>query len=129
MKVVCLAVLMALGLLGAIDAAHAGGARNGKAAAQVNTPKAEAPIACILDSFSPAERDRHRTRLRRLSAMVIERQELADGYAFRFPADAKTVAQLGEWMGVEKECCPFLKFALEAEPKGGPVWVKLTGNV
>jgi len=63
-----------------------------------------------------------------LGGRILERRELSDGYAFRFAAEAGAIAELAEWIGLERMCCPFLRFSVEVEPNGGPVWLKLTGG-
>ena len=38
------------------------------------------------------------------------------------------IAKLSEFISLEKLCCPFLKFVIEVEAEGGPVWLRLTGR-
>jgi hypothetical protein len=35
---------------------------------------------------------------------------------------------LANFVEHERQCCPFYHFALEAEPNGGPFWLRMTGN-
>jgi hypothetical protein len=35
---------------------------------------------------------------------------------------------LGDWVALERRCCPFFGFAIEVEPDGGPIWLSLTGD-
>jgi hypothetical protein len=86
------------------------------------------PIACNLGAFSAAEREHHAALLAGLLGKVRETVELPDGHAFRFEPAARTIAELGEWISLERSCCPFLRFALELEPNAGPVWLRLTGG-
>jgi len=86
------------------------------------------PIACDLGAFSAAQRERHSALLGRLTGSVLDTQELRDGYAYRFAPEARTLAELGEWISLERACCPFLRFSLEVEPNRGPVWLRLTGS-
>ena len=87
------------------------------------------PLACDLTVFAPAERARHRALVRDVvHGRCAERRELADGYALRYSADPTVFTALAEWIDLERRCCPFLRFALEVEPGGGPVWVRLTGG-
>ncbi len=37
------------------------------------------------------------------------------------------MALLGEFIQLERQCCPFLRFQLTVEPGGGPIWLELTG--
>jgi len=86
------------------------------------------PIACDLHAFSARERERHASLLRGLSAKIQHRRELSDGFAFRFAAEGETIAELAEWIGLERICCPFLRFSVEVEANAGPVWLRLTGS-
>jgi hypothetical protein len=130
--IVAAAGLAGLGLL----ATHAGllqqrGAADVRAAARVDESMAaanESPIACNLGAFNPAQL-RHKEELgSRLWASVQETRELPDGYAFRLPADSASLQTVGEWVGLERMCCPFFSFGVEAEREGGPVWLRLTGR-
>jgi hypothetical protein len=35
---------------------------------------------------------------------------------------------LAHFVEHERQCCPFYHFALEVEPNGGPLWLRLTGG-
>jgi hypothetical protein len=118
-------------------AALGGGATGALAAPALETSKPEAamcaraggtPVGCDLGVFTAKDRERHAALLRHIGDRVIERDELADGYAFRLASDAGTLRDLGEWMALEHACCPFLKFTVEVEPSQGPLWLKLTGD-
>jgi hypothetical protein len=85
----------------------------------------EIPIACRL---TDAEfREREALLLARFKASVSETVELADGYAFLAPGEKAWIVLLGELMVAERECCPFLRFELTAEPNMGPVTLSVTG--
>ena len=83
-------------------------------------------LACVPGAIPAAERQAHFQRLTRLfTTAARERRELPDGRAFRFDADA--LDEIARWVAYERLCCPFLRFAIELAPEGGPVWVRLTG--
>lgn len=85
----------------------------------------EMPIAC---SLTTAElRDREATLLAQFGSMVVEAEELQNGYAFRIPGDGKWIGLVAELMMAERECCPFLTFEVTALPNLGPVIVRMTG--
>ena len=86
------------------------------------------PIACNLTAFSPAQRERHGALLTRLSSEVVRTEELPDGYAFEFGSDPGLVAEVSEWISLERRCCPFLKFAIELKPEKGLLRLLLTGG-
>jgi len=87
------------------------------------------PLACVPGAIPAAERPAHFALITRLfTAAARERRDLsggAEGYAFRFDADA--FDDLARWVTNERRCCPFLSFALELAPDGGPLWLRLTG--
>jgi hypothetical protein len=76
----------------------------------------------------PAEkRGAHHALIRRLMTEAVEEiSELADGLAFRFPAEEYEAVT--EFVGRERLCCPFLTFALEVSPERGPLQLRLTGD-
>jgi hypothetical protein len=85
----------------------------------------DVPIACRL---SDAElRQREATLLAQFKSAVTTTEELADGYIFRIPGDKKWLALVSDLILAERECCPFLRFDLAAEPNLGPVTLRVTG--
>jgi hypothetical protein len=86
------------------------------------------PLACDLTALDPEQRERHQVHTRQLFASVQDIQELPDGYAFRLPIEADTILKAAKFINLERLCCPFFNFALEVEPEGGPLWLKLTGR-
>jgi len=86
---------------------------------------AELPIACNLTDA--AFRERRAGVLKTVSDGVVERKELDDGYAYRFPSDVSWLATLTNLISLERACCPFLQFNLRIEPAEGPIWLELTG--
>ena len=88
----------------------------------------ESPIACDMGAIDPGLRARHVAAGAQLFRAAEEIRELPDGYAFRLPPDADALLKAAEFISLERLCCPFFGFALEVEPEGGPVWVRLTGR-
>ena len=85
------------------------------------------PVAC---SLSSAElRQREATLLGQFRSAVTAIDELPDGFAFRLSGDRKSIAVAAEVIAAERECCPFLTFALTVHPNAGPVLVRVTGPV
>ena len=83
------------------------------------------PIAC---SLSGAElRQREATLLAQFKSALTATEELADGYMFRIPGDKKWLSVVSDLILAERECCPFLKFQLTAEPNLGPLTLRVTG--
>lgn len=84
------------------------------------------PLACDLTAIDEAEREAHLAQAAYLLGRgALERQELADGYAYRFAADA--YAQVVEFVALERRCCAFFHFVLDVSPAGGPLWLHITG--
>jgi hypothetical protein len=86
------------------------------------------PLACVPGAIPAPERPAHFGLISRLFTEALRERRATpdvDGYAFRFDADA--FDDLARWATNERRCCPFLTFALELSPDGGPIWVRLTG--
>lgn len=81
------------------------------AGAQDNAPPV---IACNLKAIKAAQRPRYNNLMKRLRAAVRERNDRADGYAFRLDSTGITLPEVAEWMSMERLCCPFLKLQLSA---------------
>ena len=85
----------------------------------------EIPIACCL---TDAEfREREAVLLARFKSAITETRELPDGFAFIAPGEKAWIALLAELMVAERECCPFMRFELAAEPNMGQVTLSVTG--
>ena len=91
-----------------------------------NISTAAMPLACDLSAMAPDERTRHSTVVADWRSQVVERVELADGFAYRFAPDDAVLFTLAEFIARERLCCPFFRFQLELEP-GGPLWLRLSG--
>jgi len=91
-------------------------------------PGNESPIACDMSAIDPALRAQHIATGGEVFRAAEEIREVADGYAFRLPNDSDVLLKAAEFISLERLCCPFLRFSLEVEPEGGPVWLRLTGR-
>jgi hypothetical protein len=84
------------------------------------------PLACVPGAIPAEERAGHFERTRRLlTGSVIEREALANGYAFRFSADA--LPEVAAFVDHERRCCPFLAFEVTVPPAGEAISLRLTG--
>ena len=88
--------------------------------------KRESPFACVMDAIEPSARGPHVENARRLFASGTEVRELADGYAFRLPAEL--LLDVARFCELEGLCCPFFGFVIEVEEEGGEVTLRLTGR-
>ena len=84
------------------------------------------PITCTLSPCDMADRGRELANT--LFAGVEEVRELADGYAFRFPADGDWLPRLAGFVDAERRCCAFFRFEIGVEPNHGPLWLRLRGG-
>lgn len=84
-------------------------------------------LSCTLSAFNGPERWRHGELLGRLRTAATERRELPDGYAFCLGSELP-LAELAEWISLERRCCPFFGFRVEAKPGQEDVWLNLTGG-
>jgi hypothetical protein len=88
----------------------------------------ESPLACDLDAISVSERPRYNELRRMLAASALGKRELPDGIAVKISTEHMALAQLAEWIALERKCCPFFEFKIEVAPESGPVWLSLTGR-
>jgi hypothetical protein len=58
---------------------------------------------------------------------VQQVNELADGYALRFPGSDAWANTLLQFIMFERACCHFFEFALVFEPQQGPIWLHIRG--
>ena len=85
------------------------------------------PIACDLNALTAAERERRRTAMSGVARTMIGRGELPDGFELRFDPAKVDLTALGEWVSLERRCCPFLNFKIQIASGGGEVTLALTG--
>ena len=83
------------------------------------------PIACDLGERELAIRSEELRQ--NLFVAVEDTQELADGYAFRFPNEDAYLSKLIEFVNAERRCCSFFRIELAFEPNHGPIWLSLRG--
>lgn len=84
------------------------------------------PFACDVGALDPPTRAAHFGWIRHeLPALLQAVRELPDGLMMQFAAETLPAAAL--FIDRERRCCPFLRFGLEVEPAGGPIWLRLTG--
>ncbi len=89
------------------------------------TDMTQLSVACTL-----SEPDLAKRRAGLFADLSRRRQEarwLAEGITLRYSSEQGTLALLGEFIQLESQCCPFLRFQLTVEPGGGPIWIELTG--
>ena len=89
-----------------------------------DAPGRPAP-ACRMDVFDGLQRARYGELFANLQRAVRRKQELSDGYAFLLADDPAVFLEVAEWITLERQCCPFIRFSLEWK---GEAWLRLTGG-
>jgi hypothetical protein len=91
--------------------------------------KHETPFACSIEKSLTPEQREHKMRLTlKMAAARSETQELPNGYVYRFRPEAVSFAEIADWVGTERVCCPFFDLAIEAERENGPLSLRITGR-
>lgn len=83
------------------------------------------PVACSLSEPALVKR-----RAGLFTDLAQRRQEvrwLPEGVTLRYSSEQGTLPLLGEFIQLESQCCPFLRFQLTVEPGRGAIWLELTG--
>jgi hypothetical protein len=88
----------------------------------------ESLFACVMDAIEPSQRQQHLATAQLVFGAVTEVREGPNGYAFHLPNASEMLRKVGEFMALERLCCPFFGFTLEVEREGGAVWLQLTGR-
>ncbi|MEZ4666459.1 MAG: hypothetical protein R3E39_00830 [Anaerolineae bacterium] len=88
----------------------------------------ETVFACDMYALTPEQREHHGSASKELFADVSKVRETPDGYAFRLPAKSSTLVRVADFITYERLCCPFFAFNVEVEPRGGAIWIGLSGT-
>ena len=83
-------------------------------------------IACLLSEPELAAR-RAAIAQALAEADVQATEELPDGWIVRFAPVPDLLTRLARFVDLERACCPFLAFTLEAPANGGPLALRVTG--
>jgi len=70
------------------------------------------PIACDLSKLTKEQHLRERELLARFRKTASVLKQETDALEFSWPGDPESLAELGEFVGLERLCCPFLTFEL-----------------
>jgi len=87
----------------------------------------EPSFACERQALNAEQQERHQALMGQLRSAVEEIRELPAGYEFASPAETSTILAAAEFISLERQCCPFLKFELEVS-SDGPILLRLTGG-
>ena len=70
---------------------------------------------CDLGALTIHQRQRHGELAKKLRPLVVEFEELSNGYAVSVRSVQSVEADLEEFMTLERLCCPFFTLSLEFE--------------
>lgn len=88
----------------------------------------EQPFVCDLTAIPAEVREQHLASLPKIFQAAQDVKELPNGYAFKFQNEPGRFKYLATFIEYEQLCCPFEGLAVEIEPFGGPIWLRLTGG-
>ncbi len=64
-----------------------------------------------------------------LGSKTLERMELDDGVAIRFPTDSQTIQAVFDFVAAEQRCCgSFITFEVILNGGDGAFWLRLRGD-
>ncbi len=82
-------------------------------------------VACKLTS--PEMQKRKEEVIKALKEKVIERQELANGYKYKFNGTDEVLDELLAFIKSERSCCDFFSFELSITDNKSHTWLSITG--
>lgn len=91
----------------------------------MNTTQTLPPVAC--DRSAIRDVKQYRALSDQFRASILGCAELPDGYSYTLKGELLTLKTLGEWMELERRCCPFLNFELSVSGTDSRWWLTLTG--
>jgi hypothetical protein len=91
----------------------------------MDTAPEPAPLTCHLAALP--DRTRYRSLSDQLRTAISGAAELPDGYSYSVRGDQLSLAELGDWISLERQCCPFLNFEVSVSGTDTLWWLTLTG--
>ncbi len=73
----------------------------------------DVPFACDLSRLSAGQRAREKVLLQEFKILCEHHEETGLGWRFYVNADPEVLSTMGEFLALERLCCPFLEFHLE----------------
>ena len=81
--------------------------------ADMNTKSTDDKVVCKLTT--PELQKRKATVIAELKALVLTRQELVNGYSYKFDGTNEILDKLNLFIKTERQCCSFFTFRLTVE--------------
>lgn len=82
-------------------------------------------LSCRLTS--PELRERKATVIATLKQLILERQEIHNGFRYRFHCSDEVLDQINGFIKTERLCCDFFNFNITVADQDSPVWLELSG--
>jgi len=76
---------------------------------------------------SPELRERKATVISSLKQLILERQEIHNGFRYRFHGSDEILDLLNNFIKTERLCCEFFNFKITVDDRNSPVWLELSG--
>jgi hypothetical protein len=86
------------------------------------------PIACDMAAIAASDRPAHEQASAELMSACVGFEEEPDAVRLRYPARPELLATVGRWMGLERQCCAFLDFALLAPAGSAEFELRIGGG-
>jgi hypothetical protein len=74
-------------------------------------------LACNFHAIGASQWPRYNNLVTRLRSAMRDHRELPDGYIYLLDSTKIALAEVSEWITMERLCCPFLIFQLEETGK------------
>ena len=65
---------------------------------------------------------------RKLASLVMERKEIANGFAYKFSSEKTNLSELEQFLNIERECCPSKSFKIDSESNAKEIRVEVTDS-
>lgn len=62
-----------------------------------------------------------------LKRQVLEKRDLANGFAYKFEGSDAMIDELSAFIKTERRCCNFFDFSLEVKGGGAETWLHISG--
>ena len=82
-------------------------------------------LSCKLTT--PELQKRKETIIASLKQQILEKKELKNGYAYKFPGTDEMLDELTAFIKTERTCCSFFTFGLSVSGDQSEAWLELTG--
>ena len=82
-------------------------------------------FSCALTT--PELQERKATIIKDLKSLLVEKEELSDGYIYKFESSDENIYILTEFVKTERQCCSFFNFNLEIQ-NNHLAQLKITGK-